>query len=69
MTSSEKFDMLAECLEKGKKAKLTLNDGNILVCTPYTQAEDEDDWAFDVWADGRLTTILMKDIKEIKEVA
>lgn len=69
MTAKEKMKKLIEIQKKHHKAKLTLSDGDSYIINLHNPA-DEEEWAYDVYADGgSLVTLFMRDIKDIEEVA
>lgn len=69
MTAKEKMKKLMEIQRNHHKAKLTLRDGDSYAVNLHNPA-DEEEWAYDVYADGgALVTLFMKDIEAIEEVA
>ena len=69
MNSQEKMKRLIAIQKNHHKAKLTLWDGDSYVVNLHNPAEEDDGWAYDVYADNSpLVTLFMKDILRIEEV-
>jgi len=48
MTSLEKMQTLIDIQKRGNIAKITMLDGDSILCKLHNPAEDEEDWAYDV---------------------